>query len=673
MKKIFFVLILIFTSILFNLNVYGTSNYIDVGSETLDNVITKNGDETAIYDYESNTLTLTNYNGGPIIYGLSDSLNIVLNGNNTVTSDFMYEGIASYYSNINISGEGTLLVKNGFIGIGTYGGDILLDNKRIEVENATYQGVSALGGKLTINAKLSLDTDEDYILNELGYFDRYTAIYASKDTVINNDIDIKNAAGGISSDGNLTINTGIINVEAEDLFHIADTFNLLGGKVFINLSNALDYGLDASKINLVNGYLHIISPTDTAAMVAIGDGINDPEITIGNKLTVNPDNYSIIDTLVRSVYDAKAFADNNKEVLNELTINAKETVKFNTDGGSTINDLNVMYGNRISKPTDPTRNNDIFDGWYIDEKFNEKYDFDNPVLDDITIYAKWLIDHDINVLVNDEKMGSVVSNYSKAKNGTIINLTANANDGYHFVKWESNDVDISSNSFTMIDKDVNITAVFEKNSYVLSFESNGGSGNMDDISNLYGIYILPNNSFIAPNDKIFKGWSLSKNGEIISELDMNDNKVVYAIWDDSSHIYNYIFLKGDNQDLEVGKIKEYVLKIDGDYLLFDNIKIGNLDLVNNEDYKVTEGSTVITFTKKGISKLNKLSKGKYDVLVSYKNGKKVNGYLTLSKNYSNDILNPGTGVSTNDYIIILSISFLSFISFIVLKNIIKNN
>lgn len=92
---------------------------------------------------------------------------------------------------------------------------------------------------------------------------------------------------------------------------------------------------------------------------------------------------------------------------------------------------------------------------------------------------------------------------------------------------------------------------------------------------------------------------ITKNGEIISELDMNDNKVVYAIWDDSSHIYNYIFLKGDNQDLEVGKIKEYVLKIDGDYLLFDNIKIGNLDLVNNEDYKVTEGSTVITFTKKG--------------------------------------------------------------------------
>lgn len=95
--------------------------------------------------------------------------------------------------------------------------------------------------------------------------------------------------------------------------------------------------------------------------------------------------------------------------------------------------------------------------------------------------------------------------------------------------------------------------------------------------------------------------------------------------------YDYIFIKGDNQKFMINDIKEYTFTIDGDYSLFDSLKIGGLDLINNEDYIVTEGSTIITFTENGLAKLNTLSKGEYEIIVIYSNDKKVKGKLIIDQ------------------------------------------
>lgn len=126
--------------------------------------------------------------------------------------------------------------------------------------------------------------------------------------------------------------------------------------------------------------------------------------------------------------------------------------------------------------------------------------------------------------------------------------------------------------------------------------------------------------------------------------------------------YTYIFLKGDNQKLEINDIKEYALVIDGDYSLFENLKISDLDLVENDDYIVTEGSTIITFTENGIKKLNTLTKGEYEITVKYTNNKEVKGKLIL-----NNIRNPKTGDNLNLYIIIGIISLLGIIGILYIK------
>lgn len=64
-------------------------------------------------------------------------------------------------------------------------------------------------------------------------------------------------------------------------------------------------------------------------------------------------------------------------------------VKFETYGGSHIQMQRVVEGNSATKPTNPTRGNDAFLGWFIDEGFTTQYTFEEIVTGDTILYAKW--------------------------------------------------------------------------------------------------------------------------------------------------------------------------------------------------------------------------------------------------------------------------------------------
>ena len=78
----------------------------------------------------------------------------------------------------------------------------------------------------------------------------------------------------------------------------------------------------------------------------------------------------------------------------------------------------------------------------------------------------------------------------------------------------------------------------------------------------------------------------------------------------------YEFLEGENQKYTLNKDSNMTFKIDANYSLFDKIYIDN-ELVDISNYKVTEGSTIITFNKEFVSKL---SVGKHTLKVMFSNG-----------------------------------------------------
>ena len=67
-------------------------------------------------------------------------------------------------------------------------------------------------------------------------------------------------------------------------------------------------------------------------------------------------------------------------------------VRFDTQGGSSINDQTPALGSAVTKPADPTREGYTFAGWYTDEACTEAYDFSVAVTADMTLYAKWVKD-----------------------------------------------------------------------------------------------------------------------------------------------------------------------------------------------------------------------------------------------------------------------------------------
>lgn len=65
-------------------------------------------------------------------------------------------------------------------------------------------------------------------------------------------------------------------------------------------------------------------------------------------------------------------------------------IKFETNGGSLVEDIIVKNDETVIKPTDPTKENFEFKGWYIDKDLNTEFNlFGSTIKKNYTLYAKW--------------------------------------------------------------------------------------------------------------------------------------------------------------------------------------------------------------------------------------------------------------------------------------------
>lgn len=78
-------------------------------------------------------------------------------------------------------------------------------------------------------------------------------------------------------------------------------------------------------------------------------------------------------------------------VFEDITLYAKygesATVTFS---GADIEPVTVLKGNKVAKPADPAKAENVFGGWYQDSEYLAEFDFDAAIDDDTTIYAKWI-------------------------------------------------------------------------------------------------------------------------------------------------------------------------------------------------------------------------------------------------------------------------------------------
>ncbi len=150
------------------------------------------------------------------------------------------------------------------------------------------------------------------------------------------------------------------------------------------------------------------------------------------------------------------------------------TVKFNSNGGTKVDNQKVKKGEKVIEPRNVTKYGFILDGWYINSK---KYDFNEEVTKGITLYAKWKEDTSIPryTVKFDSNKGSNVSSQKVIENQTATAPKNPTRSGYKFVEWQLNGKKYDFK--TKVSEDITLKAVWkELAKYTVKFDSDGGSG-----------------------------------------------------------------------------------------------------------------------------------------------------------------------------------------------------
>lgn len=116
------------------------------------------------------------------------------------------------------------------------------------------------------------------------------------------------------------------------------------------------------------------------------------------------------DTKFENAFDSLA------KITDNLTLYAKWTeeitISFNSNNGSSVNDIKIAKGGSLDTLPTPTKDNYKFEGWYLDSGFNTKVTTSTTFSSSQTLYANWT-----------EKTNNIVLTFNELTEGTISAAT----------------------------------------------------------------------------------------------------------------------------------------------------------------------------------------------------------------------------------------------------------
>ena len=283
------------------------------------------------------------------------------------------------------------------------------------------------------------------------------------------------------------------------------------------------------------------------------------------------ENLSAGNYFVRYAEDHNHFASSDAEVtVGEGASLADFTITFDRNGGSgNMDSVTVKAGTNyillacgFTAPTDQQ-----FKAWEIsgtEYKVGDSY----TVLGDTEIKALWensvITPTTYTVTVRNDGYGTGTATPSTAAAGTTITLTATPNKGYHFKEWQviRGGVTITNNNFTMPNNNVEVKAIFEKDTppapteYTITVTSGGnGTASASHAKAVVGTEIR-----LTATPKTgyhLKEWEVISGGVTIKDdkfLMPNDNVEVKAIFEKDSPTEFTITFDGNGGTLSVGSM-----------------------------------------------------------------------------------------------------------------------
>ncbi|MBR5974641.1 MAG: InlB B-repeat-containing protein [Clostridiales bacterium] len=163
----------------------------------------------------------------------------------------------------------------------------------------------------------------------------------------------------------------------------------------LNAGNAIEIKGKPTIVNAEGSYMAVTGYLDSnSSSYATGIVIEDPlvielpengVITFDYYIQGDADYY--IADYENTTQNGKFEGASKKVVIKAPTV----TVKFVPDNGTDPYEEEVIVGDPIPKPKDPTKEDHEFKGWYDDPELTKPHDFDDPVEKgkNYTLYAKW--------------------------------------------------------------------------------------------------------------------------------------------------------------------------------------------------------------------------------------------------------------------------------------------
>ncbi|MDR0927749.1 MAG: InlB B-repeat-containing protein, partial [Ignavibacteria bacterium] len=226
----------------------------------------------------------------------------------------------------------------------------------------------------------------------------------------------------------------------------------------------------------------------------------------------------------------------NKTYWAKWTITTIYVITYNLNGGSgTMTPTTYSSATLPVTLPIPTRAGYIFDGWYENSGLTGTAITTLPMgsTGNKVYYAKW--SNTITVSANPANSGTA-SGAGTFANGSTQTVTATSNIGYHFVNWTeaSTEVATTPNYEFVLLANRNLVANFAIDSYVITYNLNGGSGTMTPTT--YTSAILPATLPIPTRSGyIFNGWydnsGLAGSAVSTIQLGSTGDKEFWAKWD----------------------------------------------------------------------------------------------------------------------------------------------
>ena len=574
----------------------------------------------AYYNPTTGTLTLDGYNGGSITAGgvKCSDITVVLKGTNTINGSL--ENAVGGDITVTSSDGGTLSISkttsgsNPAIGIETglsasytTGNVTIKDNAKVTI-NMTHNGTSTYEKAYGIFAKDSITISENASVditcatpNNTTGGGNCNGLYAAKDVTIDTNgtikIDVTKAGEddgysfGVYPMGKATL-TKVGNMEVQWKKHATHS-SYPGGVIYKGASlSDTDYAINEDTTNCYASYRF-----GTPRKVTVQDGQltgpgvkyanNSGYFLVGDKVNITPDTkkgrsgeeipfkeWTSSDVML----DKSATTASNSFTVpgKDVTVTAKHspfdgTPTF-TPTGTTNTDGTLTFITMVQPDSRYENFCLVKDGEQNDEsKYKSfrpdnspsaspyEYSYETRSLHGVNqveagdyyvaeyLNGKYYLSEKFTVSYTAPVTTYTVSFNANGGTGSMADVTGvsgeytlpangfTAPSGKQFKAWSVGGVEKAVGDKITVTANTTVTAIWEPipaTTYTVSFNANGGTGTMADVTGVTGSYTLPTCTFTAPSGKQFKGWATSASGTVITgtSITVSADTTLYAIW-----------------------------------------------------------------------------------------------------------------------------------------------